>query len=149
MVKAGPSFQSIHYGNNGDSVGCLRHDKVADIMARYYARFDKNTRTAAFDAEKLSEKQPHNSSYQRDFIPVETGTQNQPESVGVLLEKKRQADSLNLENIGRSRLKMEQTNNILENLGSEMKRLEVEGDFLRTVRNNLDEMDRNFWDWLR
>ena len=117
-------------------------------MARYYARIGKIARPETLEVLELSEKQSQDDIYQCDNMSVNTGTQNQPESIDFLLERKRVADNENLENINRSRLKVKQTNTVLKELGREMKRLEVGGDFLRTVRNNLDEMDRNFWDWL-
>jgi len=148
MVRAGPSFQSITCGGNSDSEECLCKDKVADIMARYYARIGESTGVGSVRALVTSEKQVKDDVYLGDDISGAIGTQDQPDAIALLLDKKRRADCESLVAINESRLKMQKTSVALEKLRKDLKKLEVGGEFLRAVRNNLDEMDRNFWSWL-
>lgn len=147
MPRARASFPTIT-ANGSAHKGTGNNDRVADIMADYYTKIDR-----IFQADVTSTLQA--TEGKATEYPIETSkeydypdSQRQSKPADRNHGEEYSSDEKNLEVILETRLKMEQICVVISHLDDDMKKLEDDGELLVAVRKNLNDLGRNFWDWL-
>lgn len=141
-MKARASFPPTIYENSNvtenshESCGEPEHrDKVADIMARYYTRIDEIFRT-----------EPSSDGRPRGGRPADDSLEGIEKSA--LADTTRPPAREHMDIINESRLKVNRISTIFSKIDDEVRKLETDGRLLSAVRENLDGLGRDFWDWL-
>jgi hypothetical protein len=143
MLKARSSFPSVIYNNDCIAEKTMHSDRVADIMARYYKRIDE-----IFQADALKRRVPDDgeagNSPEGEEHPE---TINSPSSSALTDTALPDAQKY-LNVIEKSKRKLKKISTSFSLLDEDMKKLEDDGHLLSTVRENLDNLGRNFWECL-
>ena len=148
MLKARPSFPSAVYEKNKPPVESDGGDRVADIMARYYTRMEEIFKTEVTGQNELADGQTVDNSHECGIISGSIAGAGRLNSVTAPLDTPRLDMREYMNNIKKSRRKVKQISNVINKFDDNMKELENEGQLLITVRENLDNLGLNFWDWL-
>jgi hypothetical protein len=143
MLKARSSFPSVIYNNDYSTDKTVHSDKVTDIMARYYKRIDEIFQADALKQRVPDEGEAGNSS-EGEGHP---DTINSPASSG-LTDTALPDTQKYLNVIEKSKRKLNKISTSFSLLDEDMKKLEDDGHLLSTVRENLDNLGRNFWEYL-
>jgi hypothetical protein len=121
MLKARSSFPSVIYEENRFPGESLQKGRIANVMARYFARID--------------------ALYQ-------TETMRRSEFTGSQTDAARPDAQEYTNIISESRLKVKKISAAFNKFDNDMKKLQDHEQLVSTVRKNLDSLGRNFWDWL-
>jgi NAD-dependent SIR2 family protein deacetylase len=124
MLKATTSFPSVIYENDERPNPPGRAGRVAEIMAKYYARIEEIIQAEIKKQNEMAGKQPADNAHQS-------------------AEKTDIQESINI--IRQSRQKVKQISSDFNRTDDDMKKLEREGQILRIVRKNLDTISHKYF----
>jgi hypothetical protein len=125
MLKARTSFPTVVYENDeGHHDPPGRVGRIADIMAKYYARIEEIVQAEIKKQNEMAGLRPADNTHQS---AEETDIQG------------------SMDIIRQSRQKVKQISNDFIRTDDDMKKLEREGQILSIVRKNLDSISRKYF----
>lgn len=139
MLKARASYPTAIYDRNNGSEAPEAEEKVSDIMARYYTKIDEIFQVEAVKQRAAAGEKPVESAERQE----PRNCDGAPEALPAVPDASEYPDLM-----GKYRQKIDKISTAFSRLDADMKKLEDDGQLLSTVRENLQDLGRNFWDGL-